>query len=213
MVRCNSMSTRTRINWLLDFVVFLGGILAVITGIYFLFLPVGGFQGGRNPTYGLQIIFERGTWDDLHTWGGVLMIVAALVHFVYHWPWVRMMAKRMLSGLRSREARMSLGAKFNLVVDALLASSFFTTAVSGVYLLLAPLRALRGGTNLVLDSGAGLGDATWDLIHTWAGVVMIVTAVIHFAIHWRWITKVTRRFFLSLSPQVVRGNLTEAEPV
>jgi hypothetical protein len=123
------------------------------------------------------------------------------------------MARRMLSGLRSREARMSLGAKFNLVVDTLLACSFFTTAVSGVYFLFAPLRALRGGTNLVLGSGAGLGDATWDLIHTWAGVVMIVAAAIHFAIHWRWIAKVTRRFFQSLSPQVVQENLTEAEPL
>ena len=39
------------------------------------------------------------------------------------------------------------------------------------------------------------------MIHTWSGVAMIVAAVIHLAIHWRWVTNVTTRFFLSLKPQ------------
>ena len=30
---------------------------------------------------------------------------------------------------------------------------------------------------------------------------MIVAAVIHFAIHWRWVTKVTAKVFRSLKPQ------------
>ena len=34
---------------------------------------------------------------------------------------------------------------------------------------------------------------TWDLIHTWAAIVLIAAAVVHFAIHWRWIVNVTRR--------------------
>jgi hypothetical protein len=41
-------------------------------------------------------------------------------------------------------------------------------------------------------------SAAWDLIHTWAGVIMISAIVIHFWIHWRWVTNVTSRFFLSL---------------
>ena len=35
---------------------------------------------------------------------------------------------------------------------------------------------------------------------------MIAAAVVHFAIHWRWVKNVTVRFFLSLRPQ------TKAEP-
>jgi hypothetical protein len=42
---------------------------------------------------------------------------------------------------------------------------------------------------------------TWDLIHTWSGVALIVAAVIHFAIHWRWVTKVTRNVVGSLGPR------------
>ena len=39
---------------------------------------------------------------------------------------------------------------------------------------------------------------TWDLIHTWAGVTLIAAAVIHLAIHWRWIVKVA----LGISKQI-----------
>jgi hypothetical protein len=38
-------------------------------------------------------------------------------------------------------------------------------------------------------------------------VVMIVAAVVHLAIHWRWVKNVTTRFFLSLLPQ------PEAQPL
>ena len=40
------------------------------------------------------------------------------------------------------------------------------------------------------------------MIHTWSGVTLIVAAVIHFAIHWRWVTKVTSNIFRSLAVAV-----------
>jgi hypothetical protein len=213
MVRRESMSTRTRVNWMLDFLVFLVGILAAISGVYFLFNPSGGFQGGRNPAFGLRGFIDRDTWNDLHTWGGILMIVAAVVHFVYHWPWVVMMAKRMLKGLRARGSRMSLGAKVNVTVDMLLASSFLVTAISGVVFLFAPGGGYQGGTNPAWDFIFLWGRTTWDLIHTWSGVVMIIAAVLHFVIHWRWVLKVTRRFFLYIVPQIGREPQVETNIV
>jgi hypothetical protein len=195
------MSSRTRFNWILDFIVFLAGILAAFSGVYFLFNPSGGFQGGRNPAYGLRGFIDRETWDDLHTWGGILMIVAALVHFIYHWPWVVMMAKRMVGGLRSRGSRMSRGAKANVAVNVLLASSFFVSAISGAVFLFAPTGGYQGGTNAAWDFSLIWGRTTWDLIHTWSGVVMLIAGGLHFVIHWGWVVKVTQRFFKSLIPQ------------
>ncbi len=54
-----TVSKQTRNNWLIDAAVFIGAVVAAITGIYFLFLPSGGYQGGRNPMYGVTILFER----------------------------------------------------------------------------------------------------------------------------------------------------------
>jgi hypothetical protein len=40
----------------------------------------------------------------------------------------------------------------------------------------------------------------WDLIHTWPGVALIAAAIIHFVIHWNWVTKVTAKMLRGLSP-------------
>ena len=82
------LSNQTRSNWLIDAALFAGAVLAGLSGVYFLFLPSGGYQGGRNPLYGVTILFNRSTWDVLHTWSGTLLIITAVLHFAIHWRWV-----------------------------------------------------------------------------------------------------------------------------
>ncbi len=183
-----SLSLQTRINWLIDASVFIGGLIASLTGIYFLFLPSGGYRGGRNPYYGITILFDRHTWSDLHTWLGIAMIVAALVHLTIHWAWLKMMTKRVIAAVTARGTMLSPGAKINVAIDALVAISFVITAISGLYFFFFPASSR---VTVVFTS------TTWDLIHTWSGVVMIVAVLTHLAIHWRWITNVTGRFFPS----------------
>jgi membrane protein implicated in regulation of membrane protease activity len=79
------------------------------------------------------------------------------------------------------------------------AASFILTAVSGLYFLFVPAGGSRGGLNPGWDSGFVFSRTTWDLIHTWAGVVFISAAVVHFWIHWRWVKNVTRKLFLSVT--------------
>ncbi len=75
------ISTQTRTNWLIDAAVFVGALLASLSGIYFL--------------------FARHTWSDVHTWGGVLMIAAAVIHIAIHYKWINMTARRVLKAARS----------------------------------------------------------------------------------------------------------------
>ncbi|MCL7453543.1 MAG: DUF4405 domain-containing protein, partial [Anaerolineae bacterium] len=168
---------------------------------YFLFLPSGGYRGGRNPAYGIEILFGRHTWSDLHVWTGVAMIVAIAIHFAIHWKWVKMMGRRMIAAMSNGGSNMSRGAKLNVALDALVAASFLVCAISGVYFLFVP----QGGLHATSATGQGTGflfsATTWDMLHTWSGVVLITTAVVHLAIHWRWVKNVTRKFFLSLWPQ------------
>ena len=138
-----TMSLQTRANWLIDLTVLLGGLLASLSGIYFLFLPSGGYQGGRNPMYGITILFDRHTWDDLHIWTGVAMIVAAVVHLAIHWQWVKTMTKRIVNAITAKGSRLSRGATLNVVVDATVAFSFLLTAVSGLYFFIWPSEGAR----------------------------------------------------------------------
>lgn len=180
------MSKETRRNWLIDATVALGGIIAALTGIYFLFLPVGGYQGGRNAVYGITILFERHTWDDLHTWGGALMIAAIFVHFMLHWNWVSGMARRIWKSATGKGARLNRHGYFNVAIDLAVAISFLLAAVSGVYFMFVT------GGRWAADPLFLFSRTAWDLIHTWSGTVMIAAAVAHFVIHWKWVVKVTK---------------------
>ncbi|NTU63828.1 MAG: hypothetical protein HGB05_10610, partial [Chloroflexi bacterium] len=64
----NGVSHKTRTNWLIDAAVFGSALIAALSGIYFLFLPSGGYQGGRNALYGVTILFQRPTCVDHPRW-------------------------------------------------------------------------------------------------------------------------------------------------
>lgn len=189
------MSIETQTNWLIDAAVFSSALLASFSGVYFLFIPSGGYQGGRNPMYGVTFLVRRATWSDLHTWTGVVMIAAVAVHFTLHWSWVNTMAKRVIQRMRHPGSGFSRGARVNVLIDAVIALSFLICALSGLYFLYGPTGGYQGGSNPGWDPGFLFSRSTWDVLHTWSGVVMIVAAVLHFAIHWGWVKKVTARFF------------------
>jgi len=194
MANRTGISSQTQRNWLIDAVLFLGGLLAALSGVYFLCLPSGGYQGGRNPMYGVTVLFGRTTWDALHTWAGLLMIGAVAIHLAVHWSWVVMMGKRSMDSLRSGRSKLSRRAQLNVALNALLVISFLVTAGTGIYFLFAP------------SGGEGLShNVALDLVHTWAGVVLTVAAVAHLAIHWRWVKNVTRRLVQPLWTQPRRS--------
>ena len=198
------VSQQTQKNWWIDLALFSSAVIAALSGIYFLYLPSGGFQGGRNPYYNLQILFSRQTWDDLHTWGGVAMIAAAVIHVVIHWKWVASMVRRTWNELTGKCGCLNSRGRWNLVLNTVVAISFVLTAISGVYFLLVP------GGRWAADPMILFTRTTWDLIHTWAGISLIAAVIIHLAIHWKWVTKVTRKMFGMelLTPSVPQPSVT-----
>jgi len=188
------VSKQTQKHWWVNAALFTSAVLAALSGIYFLFLPTGGFQGGRNPLYNIQILFTRQTWDDLHTWGGVAMIIAAVVHLAFHWSWVVSMARRTWNELTGKCGCMNSRGRCNLILNTVVAVSFIFTALSGIYFLFVP----SGGR--AVDPMILFNRTTWDLIHTWSAIMLIATAVIHFVIHWKWVTKVTGKMIKLVFP-------------
>lgn len=185
MRKQDAIAPQTRNNWLIDATLFLGAVVAALTGIYFIFFPSGGYQGGRNAAYGLTVLFERHTWEDLHTWFGLLMIVMAIVHIFIHWNWIVTMARRVWLEFTQRGGRFNKRSLTNLLINVAIGLSFLITAISGLYLFF-----VLGGYNAV-DPMILFTHSTWKLIHLWAGVLMIAAAITHFYIHWRWVVKVS----------------------
>lgn len=183
------VSKRTFYNWLLDATLALSGLWAAISGIYFLFLPSGGYKGGRNPFYGIVILFERATWEDLHLWTGLGMIVVAIIHLAIHWKWVVSTTRRLWREITRQTIWANSKVHWNILVNSLVAIGFFLSAISGLYFFFAG--SSHGG--LTPDPMFIFTRSVWDLVHTWSSVVMIGAAMVHFAIHWQWVVKVTRR--------------------
>ncbi len=191
--RTRPLSPATRLNWLLDVAVFAGAMAAALSGVYFLYF-VSGYQGGHNPTYGITLLFARETWDQIHTWAGVAMIAAVALHLAIHLNWIGMMTRKVLATLRGRSG-MSRGARINVLVDLAIAISFLLAALSGVYFLFD----VRSGWQAAGSAPLFLWSrTTWDIIHTWSAVTLIVAAIVHLAIHWGWVTKVTAKMWRSV---------------
>jgi len=80
---------KARLNYTLDVVLGLAFLAAALTGLAFLLLGQGGFQGGRNPSFQTALLgLSRGTWSDLHTWFSLVLVTAIFVHQVPHWNWI-----------------------------------------------------------------------------------------------------------------------------
>ncbi len=209
MTEMKAISKNNRNNWLLDSLLALTGLVVGLTSIYFLFLPLNGYRGGRNPYFGLIILFDRHTWSDLHTWVGLGMIAIALIHFILHFDWVVNMAKKILKEALHRKAILNRHGRFNVFVDAMIALGFVVSAVTGlIYFLFA-------GENGVFTSGVRMvaDKSMLDLVHTWGGILMLAAAVVHFAIHWQWVVKIARRIFQRNTVPVTVPAATPVTPI
>ncbi len=179
-------STQTRNNIILDMFLLISGLIVVLSGIYFLFLPIGGFQGGRNPFYNVIIFFERHTWDDIHTWSSVAIMALAALHIPLHWQWIVKMTKTGFQSLYGK-SKLNKHSRFNLFINILIGISGLICGLSGLYFLFLPAKPFLVFTPLV-----------WDLLHTWSGVVMTAVGILHFGIHWKWVVKVLSKYFKAL---------------
>ena len=163
-------------------------VIAVLSSVYFLIYPISGYQGGRNPQYDAVLIFNRLTWDIIHTWSGIGMIFAAIIHVAIHWNWIIQTAIRTWHVITRKRKPFAARLTYNIVLDASTALSFIICTVSGLYFLyFVP----QGPSNQVIL----FNKTTWDLIHTWSGVVMTIGAILHFALHWKWVTNITGKIF------------------
>jgi cytochrome b subunit of formate dehydrogenase len=95
------MLNKARLNYALDVVIAFAFILSSLSGIAFMFMGSGGYQGGRNPDFQTELLgISRSNWSDLHALTGLVMVVGVLIHLVFHWNWIVCMTKQLLKPAR-----------------------------------------------------------------------------------------------------------------
>ncbi|MDO9545872.1 MAG: DUF4405 domain-containing protein [Pelolinea sp.] len=186
-IKNSSVSNATLNRWWLVLLLSITGITILFSSEYFLFYP-NGFQGGRNPDYGTIILFGREMWDTIHLWAGIGMIIVLVIHIAVHDKWIFTMVKRLFQGKSNGIKYLNGAARFNILLDVVAGLSFLIAAITGFILMFYPSgRYVQDIYHFIFTK------EVWDLIHTWSGVIMLISAILHFYIHWRWITKVTKR--------------------
>ncbi len=186
--RKSTLTPKLKSNWWIDASLGISAVLAVLSSIYFLIYPVTGYQGGRNPYYNKTLIFSKATWDTFHTWAGILMILAALVHIIIHWKWIIGTISRTWEVLTKKRDGFGERLTYNIVLDVTIAVSFLLCSVSGIYFLFNA----ESGPNATAFL---FTKTTWDLVHTWSGVIMTIGAMLHIVLHWSWITNISSKMF------------------
>lgn len=88
---------KTQLNYWLDVVIGLGFILAFASGVAFLFMGSGGYQGGRaDPSQAFFLGIARDTWRTLHTFASLAMSAGVGLHLVFHFNWITCVTKRII---------------------------------------------------------------------------------------------------------------------
>ena len=87
--------------------------------------------------------------------------------------------------------------KTNFWLDLTILTTFLLTALTGLLLWLI-LPGGRGSGETVL---LGLTRHQWIDLHNWIGLAMLAGVTLHLALHWKWITCVSRRYFKKLARQ------------
>lgn len=70
-------------NFYLDLLMFISGLICIITGIIIDFHL---FSGGKS----VKILLT-----DVHIYSGYIMSIALIFHLIWHWKWVRAVSKQL----------------------------------------------------------------------------------------------------------------------
>lgn len=83
-------------------------------------------------------------------------------------------------------------ARLNYFIDVLMGLSFLITAITGMVLFIFMPSGIRQGRHIVF---LGMEKSKWIFLHDWSGILMIITVMIHFMLHWNWMICMTRCIF------------------
>jgi hypothetical protein len=85
-------------------------------------------------------------------------------------------------------------AKFNYVLDVVIALAFILSTLTGVVFIFAGSGGYQGGRNPSFQTEIlGVERSNWSDLHTLTSLVMIAGVFFHLVFHWNWIVCMTKQ--------------------
>lgn len=114
------------------------------------------------------------TGVDVHIWLGAALLLPALLHTALNWDWAMRTIDRLFE-------RMRAASRLKALLGALLFISFVTVMLSGVMVIPAVANTFIAAY------------ATWHTLHSLSAWGFTLLALVHAAVHARWILGVINR--------------------
>lgn len=124
----------------------------------------------------------RPVWLTLHEGAGLLGLVGVGLHVAWHWDWLRALRGR---SLRTMPARL----RANRLVDRVMWVCFLSANAIGVLAAALP------------PGGVSVGVSVPVRLHVAFSIAWSLTAVVHLALHGKWIAVTARRCLASDRPR------------
>lgn len=124
----------------------------------------------------LVAFFPTFTGITVHEWLSLAIFIPTVLHLAVNWDWAVRVIARFLGKVRAT-------SRVNLVVDTLLFVATVTVMLSG--LMVSQAIAASLGVTIV-------PSAAWLLAHAFSARAVIALMLVHFALHWQWVTRVVR---------------------
>ena len=80
--------------------------------------------------------------------------------------------------------------ELNYIIDILMGISFTITAVAGLIIFIFLPSGIKQGS---YQHFLGISKQVWINIHNFSGVVLITIILVHLALHWDWILRMTKK--------------------
>jgi hypothetical protein len=129
----------------------------------------------------LVISEPRITGFTIHEWLGVAFTAAIVVHILLHWKWIVEVGARYFK-------KVFQISRLKFVVDLLLFAAMTAVIMSGILISKSFLSAL--GIQLSVDH-------SWKMIHSLSANAALWMVGLHFALNWKWVVSMTKKYILS----------------
>jgi len=120
------------------------------------------------------------TGGATHEWLNLTFVAAIIVHLVKHWDWIG-------TNLRRNPMAMPRLLKVNLLLSI----------VSFVVLVMMALSGLMISRHVLGASAAAPRGSAWRELHETFANVLFILVGLHFALHWKWISRACSRYALA----------------